>query len=547
LDSVPANAFRVDSDTGEVFVTGAVTFNFENQPEMLSLRVMAKDTRGAYFITKITVHVADVNEKPTIFFAQDSATVAESATKGHLIATAYVVDVDADDAAVFSITQESNFDGVFEIDMDNGAITLAKEGGLDYEKQAIYDLVVVVTDSRGLFDQVTFTVYIENVDEMNKVYGMVFKSGQRDILSNDDAFILDLSVNKEFNFPQSSKTVNLPFGDISYAIEKIKGNIFGDVDAVGGYVDATIPVSVSLNFPDEVLPDSTIEIETTLSINNPELKGGTVGFGINVGAKLEEGRCLIQSSVVPPGTTKTFVDVDFANLSLETNKDIASEIFSAEWTTDSNGKRTASKKILDDLIHEEMDWSKYIDQALDKLNVPTPYEGNIPVTILSQDCNLEYSLFQPTVVTNLNLEQDINFTIESIDCTLQLDDGGADGGTTITYKAGDTLAYTVPAHYSDGGDSHIYGTMECKPSTTYHSQSTYSFTVSQRFDWVKATVTFYGTGSDYSPFEPIQVGTGKYLWTLEPDATISKTVDEGEFELGGFDPISFDFAIDLRN
>jgi len=539
LASKPTDAFDLDVTTNEVSVTGEVLFDYENQPDQVYLLARAIDSEGAYFTKKIVVRINDVNEAPEISltWAPEIALthiVSESATKGTLVATASAVDVDENSVFVFSIAS-GNDGGAFEIDPDNGKITVAVEGALDYEEQTEYVLTVVVTDAGGLTDQETLTVMVGDVNEMNKIYETVFESVHKNIFSDDDAFFFEFDESHDFQKTFSHQIgLASPLPNVKCECINVKGKFNASLEAVGGYVNATIPALVQLDFADEVTPGSTIQIRTNLVINNPQLTGETSGFNLNASIEFDQGDVVAEYTTTN-GDTNTLIDISLENVSFAHSSEIGMTQFEADWTM-VDDKNEASVHNYDVLIDHQVDWSSYFEIALERMGIPTLNQGYVRFDVSNIMGILHYNMLQPYLLQKTTSNQDIDFAIIDIDCVLRLEDGR---DTEITFKPGDTFEYNVPANPED--NRKIEGSMECIPITKYHSRTEYELTFGYRMEFMEATVEFYNV-----PLQgDVTQGTNGPIGTIEGGVPVTKNVDKGEFELGGFQPMTVDVAIDL--
>ncbi|MFK7966761.1 MAG: cadherin-like domain-containing protein, partial [Burkholderiaceae bacterium] len=95
----------------------------------------------------VEVNVQNVNEAPGPI-TPNAISVSESMRPGSLLSQLIAPDPDANDSSVFTIT--AGEPGLFILDANSGALTLAPDRNLNYELTSRYDITVQVTDVGGL-------------------------------------------------------------------------------------------------------------------------------------------------------------------------------------------------------------------------------------------------------------------------------------------------------------------------------------------------------------------------------------------------------------
>ncbi|KGY12233.1 hypothetical protein NM22_13275 [Vibrio tubiashii] len=170
--------YRIDAETGEIFLTdaGAAAFtnDFESTPNVHDLKVTATDTGGLTDIINVTMKESDINEPPTsdepeggYEFTYDENSLTTVAL-GQVSAT----DLDANDSVSYSITTNVEIDGepLYRIDAETGEIFLTDAGAVaftnDFESTPnVHDLKVTATDTGGLTDIINVTMKERDVNE----------------------------------------------------------------------------------------------------------------------------------------------------------------------------------------------------------------------------------------------------------------------------------------------------------------------------------------------------------------------------------------------
>ena len=119
-----------------------------------TLFVTASDGPSSLPVTcQVSISVDDVNDnRPTMVFPAPGRSVVQLfSSRGDLSHGAVVTRLDATDpdegpnAELVYAVEYGNEDGIFEVDRDTGALTVAAEGGLDVSRP-VYRLVVSATD-----------------------------------------------------------------------------------------------------------------------------------------------------------------------------------------------------------------------------------------------------------------------------------------------------------------------------------------------------------------------------------------------------------------
>ena len=114
----------------------------------------------------VTVTIVDVNDNRPLY-AGGSASVLESASIGSLITRLNVTDKDKDPELTYSLKTISEKEGPFRIGKFSGVVYLTK--ALDYEKQRLYNLQIIVNDSLYT-TEVTVNISVLDVNDNSPVF-----------------------------------------------------------------------------------------------------------------------------------------------------------------------------------------------------------------------------------------------------------------------------------------------------------------------------------------------------------------------------------------
>ena len=176
-DGIPAAAFDITRATGQLMTKAAL--DHETGPTYI-VTVMATDPFGAEVTSQVTITVTDVNEDPMVT-GDASIDHAESneATVAPLAAvppgyTASDVDLaDPDDGLTWTLSGADA--SKFSIPETGTTRTLAFKANPDYEAPGdsggdnVYEVTLVVTDSKDNSDEQDVTVKVTNIEELGAV------------------------------------------------------------------------------------------------------------------------------------------------------------------------------------------------------------------------------------------------------------------------------------------------------------------------------------------------------------------------------------------
>lgn len=148
--------FAVDSLSGKLILTD--TLDYETTK---SYTVYVRVSDGKLADTaKVIVNVLNVNEAPVV---KNTTVMIDEECKG-CAASNNVPASDPDgDKLKYEVLKDTS--GLFKIDSTIGRIALKKDAKLDYEKDSVYQISVVVSDPGGLKDTALVTIKVRNLPE----------------------------------------------------------------------------------------------------------------------------------------------------------------------------------------------------------------------------------------------------------------------------------------------------------------------------------------------------------------------------------------------
>ena len=173
-----AASFDINRATGQLITKDKLD---KETKEMYIVMVEATDPFGAMVEAQVTIEVTDVNEAPSVTGAasidhaeSNETTVAALATNQYT-----VTDADGDDEVTNATDVKWSLSGVddskFEITGTGATRTLAFKANPDYESPGdsgannVYEVTVVVTDTKGNTDEQTVMVKVTNIEELGAV------------------------------------------------------------------------------------------------------------------------------------------------------------------------------------------------------------------------------------------------------------------------------------------------------------------------------------------------------------------------------------------
>jgi hypothetical protein len=154
-----SGAFAIGSTNGAITVNNSQALDFETTPSFaLTVEVSDGVLSGT---TTITVNLNDADENTAPVIEDQVFAVDENSIKGTLVGVLAASDGNGDTLS-FSITA-GNDSGAFNINSD-GAITVANDAPLDFERTPSFALTVEVSDG-VLTDTATVTVNLNDMEE----------------------------------------------------------------------------------------------------------------------------------------------------------------------------------------------------------------------------------------------------------------------------------------------------------------------------------------------------------------------------------------------
>ena len=165
VDGNTSNLFFIGEKSGELFLTKGEKLNYESAKSYtLQIKIQNKATPELYTITKVSVNVGDVNEKPTI--NDQSFSILENSPNSTEIGYVKAYDIDANQSLIYGIVQ-SSVNNAVNIETSTGKLFVTDKSKIDYEATKKITLAIKVTDNGtgALSDTANVTLNILDVNE----------------------------------------------------------------------------------------------------------------------------------------------------------------------------------------------------------------------------------------------------------------------------------------------------------------------------------------------------------------------------------------------
>ncbi len=146
--------FAINSSTGVITVADGSLLDYESAMSH-SVTVRVTDSGGLTYDETFAINLTNVNEAPTALNLS-GATVAENAVNGMVVGTVAVINPDAGDTHIYSLTSDAG--GRFAVNASTGQITVADSALVNYGSMSNFNIVVRATDRGGRIHEQTFTI-----------------------------------------------------------------------------------------------------------------------------------------------------------------------------------------------------------------------------------------------------------------------------------------------------------------------------------------------------------------------------------------------------
>ncbi|WP_286218889.1 LamG-like jellyroll fold domain-containing protein [Thalassotalea agarivorans] len=254
-----------------------------------------------------------VNNAPTI--ESQVFTVSESAASGTAIGTIAADPNDVGDFVTFQILS-GNSDGDLVLDTQTGVLTISDSiSRLDFEHTSTYSLEVIVYDQYNVTDSATVTVNVLDMDAITVSFdGDV--SGEGSYWGENTVLELLGMSSPDWASTETKMTWTLPDEDSGAATWPAfrvqsggKIHYVGGLDVFGGWVEADIPLTMDLKYPDEIQVGQPVNLTTLFKVDqNANFMASSPGVEISAELIVEDFFMSFESEVFPNMNDTTEID-----------------------------------------------------------------------------------------------------------------------------------------------------------------------------------------------------------------------------------------------
>ncbi|MCO7186504.1 cadherin domain-containing protein [Tenacibaculum sp. XPcli2-G] len=144
IESGDATNLFVLSNTGELRLASGKTLDYENNTTH-TLNIKVSDSNGSSDNATVTINVTNINDVPPTFTAFGPFGVPEDINDTLIIGQIQATDAEGDNIS-YSLPGLSTTGNLFEIDANNGKISLITGKSLDYETSTYHILTIRISD-----------------------------------------------------------------------------------------------------------------------------------------------------------------------------------------------------------------------------------------------------------------------------------------------------------------------------------------------------------------------------------------------------------------
>ncbi|MEL6977215.1 MAG: cadherin domain-containing protein [Pseudomonadota bacterium] len=255
-DPSDAHRFEILSDPSGLFIASGdqlqlapgATLDFETaQSHTLSLRAI--DDAGAFVDGAITVTVTDANDISPVFTSGGAASISEATDDSAVIYRAAATDADATGEPItYRLINDAG--GLFEIEANTGAVSLAAGRSLDFETATSHSITIESSDGLNTAAQIV-AIAVTNENDSGQIFISAAAAAASESAS-DSAVILTAA----------ATDLDGAGALISYSLTNDAGGLF-EIDATTGAV--SLATGRSLDF--ETATSHSITIESSDGLN----------------------------------------------------------------------------------------------------------------------------------------------------------------------------------------------------------------------------------------------------------------------------------------
>ncbi|WDE00295.1 LamG-like jellyroll fold domain-containing protein [Thalassomonas actiniarum] len=451
-----------------------------------------------------------VNNPPTI--EAQTFSISEYSLGGSTLGTLTAVANDVGDSVTFTLVS-GNESGKFALDPASGELSISESvARLDYEEASSYTLNVRVTDLYGESDEAVISVKINDLAQLSHILTMDVTADSSIWGENVVSDMLTLSMAETVDigttFTQDLGNINIDTSGLSGAIGvglidlQLSGtaSFSPTLSLSGGWVNADLPLTLEVSYPDEVEAGNTVKLSTNMTLDEEaNFVANSPSFNLAATLSMNDVHFKVASSLVDSWNGETTIDegsytkdvtaesITVAGVRCKDANDLE-QCYTDETNSDIDSLRLVAKIEQDEWINKEIYWGK---------NWEAWYAGaGFQLMQGSQEkCNegyfypagedLFYRLNFTTLDTFVSAIADLyqEFSIEfSPMATLTLEDG-----TEYIFDPRDNLEFTPEHSHDVNGDGIINASLSVDANPVFNNESTLSSKIQLPFKVVEVS------------------------------------------------------------
>ncbi|WP_440903069.1 LamG-like jellyroll fold domain-containing protein [Catenovulum sp. SX2] len=492
-----------------------------------------------------------VNAEPTI--AAQTFSVSEYTNAGATIGTVLADANDLGDAVSYAIVS-GNDEKTFTLDSTSGALSLSTiTGRLDYETTASYSIVVQVTDLFGATAEADITIDVIDLENLTHTVALDLSADASIWGENGVTDILALSKFETVDITNSF-TTDIGYTDVELGglmdVQIIGGtaSLIPSLELTGGWVDANLPATLSISYPDEVEAGLPIQVVTELKLDDDaDFTVNSPAFNLSAGLRLQDVYFSIGSSLVDKYNGDTYIQdstyeksvsadsVGAVGLPCESMND-KSQCYTDSSQSEVDSLRLVANISEENWMEEEVYWGNSWEawlngagfQALSSSKEVCEEDYFEPLSNGDLYYNLEFTALDTFLSVTTDLKQE--FAIElSPTAILTLEDG-----SQFIFDPNDNLVFTPEHSHDVNGDGIIDATMSINTSAVFYNESKFS---------VALNMPFKAAGVSYNIQQAECTATHVYFYGAEgkiyykgsvgPAINTEFSIEMKDLELGG--------------
>lgn len=164
VDGNTNNAFSIDPDTGEVFVTNTGALDYE-MAQSFTLKITVGDGENTSEAVEVIIDLKNLNDIIPVIALDQSFSIDENTSNGAVAGVVSASDEDGNTSFEDWAIVGGNTSGAFEINPLTGEITIANSAAIDYETSTTFSLLITVSDGLHTSDETEVVINLNNLND----------------------------------------------------------------------------------------------------------------------------------------------------------------------------------------------------------------------------------------------------------------------------------------------------------------------------------------------------------------------------------------------